>query len=212
MNLPQTISGSGLGPGYAHRQALPQPIPLILAGAPEACAPASFCDYTPVPTEAPRAEMSPRVRRRGPYGRSCHRWQLCFLQILTWLCRQPRHAILTFRTPVETVTPPLQPSRAWSRLRGDGAPKAKGQYGPAPRTAQVPDIRAASLAAASLALATLLQPGPASAAMLRPPTARGYMTWHRPEQPRYRDLCGPQAAPRPQRRAAQTGFRRGARG
>lgn len=184
--------------------------------APEALASTSPRNYTAVPTGAPWAEMSQLIRLRWPYGRSCHRWRLCFPHILTWLCRQPRHAILTFRTPVETVTPPKEtktrpgsdgtcpPRRSVSMVqRHDtrkGPAPAHEALGDAPwhpararlgrsRGSAGPLLRGYE---PLLRRATADRPDPPPR-MLRRPTPRGYMTRHHLRRPRYRDLVALQA-------------------
>ncbi len=243
--------------------------------------------------------MSQLFRLRWPYGRSCHRWRLCFLHILTWLRRQPRHAILTFRTPVETVTPPYEellcarfvrrraprdegpvwcsePPRARgprssknlrARPRDATAPARRARRAtldrppstghPRPRrarprrarprrsrpprhprpspcpakpaVARAPSARSRAVGGRARVFPGLPSPhraaitaprtphahprGIARARMLRPPTPRGYMTWHRLRKPRYRHLDALQADARRSRRwPAATRVRRRARG
>lgn len=119
--------------GHAHRQAPPRPN-LLISPARSRSSRQPVPVITPLtPTGTPQAEMS-LLTQRGRCARSCRRWHLCFPLIFAWLSEQPRHAILTFRTPVETVTPPLKRSpREGSETLGPGSdgtwpPETSGHY------------------------------------------------------------------------------------
>lgn len=70
-------SGFDLGSGHAHWQAIPSPSRCVSWSRRDTRDHQLVCPRVQA-TRAPRLHTSSVLRRRGPYGRSCYRWQLCF--------------------------------------------------------------------------------------------------------------------------------------